>query len=91
MGCLDVRRSQWCLQGSIAPHLVVGPEAPNDHLASSRASVKPMSWQARASHEPANRRPAPSDGSAPLQASASAVTGELAASCSRQLVSPKKG
>ena len=41
--------------------------------------------------EPANRHPAPSDGSAPLPASASAVMGELAAPCSRQLVSPEGG
>ena len=41
--------------------------------------------------EPANRRPAPSDGSEPLPKRASAVTGEHAASCSRQLVSPEVG
>jgi hypothetical protein len=35
--------------------------------------------------EPTNRRPAPGDGYAPLPASASAVTGEQAAACSRQL------
>jgi len=41
--------------------------------------------------EPANRRPAPVAGSAPLPDNASAVTGEHAASCSRQLVSAKRG
>jgi hypothetical protein len=42
------------------------------------------------SPEPANRRPAPSDQSAPLPAS-SAVTGEKAASSSRQLGPPEGG
>jgi hypothetical protein len=42
------------------------------------------------SPEPANRRPAPSEGSAPLPASISAVTGEKAALCSRQL-GPSEG
>jgi hypothetical protein len=42
------------------------------------------------SFEPANRRPAPGDGSAPLPASAS-VTGEQAANCSRQLGPPEGG
>jgi hypothetical protein len=41
--------------------------------------------------EPTNRRPAPDDGSAPLPASASEVTGEQAATCSRQLGSPEGG
>ena len=41
--------------------------------------------------EPANRRPAPRDGSAPLPVSALAVTGELVASCSRQVVSAEGG
>ena len=41
--------------------------------------------------EPANRRPAPSDGPVPLPKSASGVKGEHAASCSRQLVSPEGG
>ena len=40
---------------------------------------------------PKNRRPHPGDGSAFLPACASAVTGELAAACSRQLVSPEAG
>ena len=40
--------------------------------------------------EPANRRPAPSEWSAPLPVSAPAVTGEQAASCSRQL-GPSEG
>jgi hypothetical protein len=43
------------------------------------------------SFEPANRHPAPNDGSAPLPASASAVTGEKAAACSRQLELPEGG
>jgi hypothetical protein len=42
------------------------------------------------SPEPANRRPTPSDGSAPLPAT-SAVTGEQAASSSRQLRPPEGG
>ena len=42
------------------------------------------------SSEPANRRPAPIAGSAPLSAS-SAVTGEQAATCSRQLGPPEGG
>jgi hypothetical protein len=42
------------------------------------------------SSEPANRRPAHTAGSAPLPATSS-VTGEQAATCSRQLVSPKGG
>jgi len=41
--------------------------------------------------ESANRRPSPGDGSTPLPASASAVTGELAAACSRQFLSLRKG
>jgi hypothetical protein len=43
------------------------------------------------SSEPANRRPAPCEGSAPLPARAPAVTGEQAASCSRQLGPPEGG
>jgi hypothetical protein len=43
------------------------------------------------SREPAKRRSTPSDGSAPLQASTSAVTGEQAASSSRQLGPPDGG
>jgi hypothetical protein len=43
------------------------------------------------SPEPANRHPAPSEGSAPLPASTSAVTGEQAASSSRQLGPPEGG
>jgi hypothetical protein len=43
------------------------------------------------SHEPANRRLAPSDGSAPLPASTSAITGEHATSSSRQLRPPEGG
>jgi len=43
------------------------------------------------SSEPANRRPAPSEGSAPLPASAPAVTGEQAASFSRQICPPEVG
>ena len=43
------------------------------------------------SAEPANRRPAPGEGCAPLPASAPAVTGEQAASCSRQLGPPEGG
>jgi hypothetical protein len=42
------------------------------------------------SSEPANRRPAPTAGSAPLPATSS-VTGEQAATCSRQVVSPEGG
>jgi hypothetical protein len=41
------------------------------------------------SSEPANRRPAPSEGFGPLPASASAVTGDLAASCNS--VHPRVG
>jgi hypothetical protein len=43
------------------------------------------------SFEPANRRPTPGDGSAPLPASASAVTGEEAAACSWQAGPPEGG
>ena len=43
------------------------------------------------SSEPANRRPTPSEGSAPLHASAPAVTSDQAASCSRQLGPPGCG
>jgi hypothetical protein len=43
------------------------------------------------SFEPANRRPPPDDGTAPLPASASDVTGEKAATCSRQLEPPEGG
>jgi hypothetical protein len=43
------------------------------------------------SFEPANRCPAPGDGFVPLPASASAVTGEQAADCRRQLGPPKGG
>jgi len=39
--------------------------------------------------EPSNRRPLPNGWSAPLLKSASAVTGQHAASCSRQGVSPE--
>jgi hypothetical protein len=42
------------------------------------------------SSEPANRRPAPGAGSAPLPAT-SEVAGEQAATCSRQLVPPERG
>jgi hypothetical protein len=41
--------------------------------------------------EPANRSPAPGDGSAPLHKSASAVTGEQAATCRRQLGASEGG
>jgi hypothetical protein len=50
MVCLEERRSQWCLQRSETPHLVVGPESLNDHRDCSRESVSPTRWQARASH-----------------------------------------
>ena len=42
------------------------------------------------SSEPANRRPAPTAASAPLPVT-SAVTGEQAATCSRQLGPPREG
>jgi hypothetical protein len=69
---------------------VEGPEPHNDQLDSSRASAKPTSWLASGDlSETANRRPAPSEGSAPLPPSAPEVTGEQAASCGRQLGPPE--
>jgi len=65
------------------------PLRPSRQLAGKRkASELPNSGD---SSEPANRRPAPSEGSATLPASASAVTGELPAACSRQLGPPEGG
>jgi len=70
-------RSTTSASGARTPHrlpsLLAGKRKANE-LASSGDSS-----------EPANRRPAPGAGSAPLPA----VTGEHAASCSRHLVSPR--
>jgi hypothetical protein len=75
---------------STAPRGGVGvPQRSSRQLAGNR---KPNELSSSGdSSEPANRRPAPSEGSAPLPASASTVTGELAASCSWQLGPPEGG
>jgi hypothetical protein len=75
---------------STAPRDRAGaPQRPSGQLAGKRkANVLASSGD---SSEPANRRPAPSEGSAPLPASAPAVTGEQAAWCSRQLGPPEGG
>jgi hypothetical protein len=65
------------------------PQRPTGQLAGKRKPNKLAS--SGDSAEPANRRPAPSEECAPLPASAPAVTGEQAASCSRQLGSPEGG
>jgi hypothetical protein len=65
------------------------PQRPTGQLAGKRKANELAS--SGESSEPANRRPAPYDGPAPLPASAPAVTGEHAASCSRQLGPPEGG
>ena len=65
------------------------PQRPSRQLAGKRKANELAS--SGDSSEPANRSPAPSEGSAPLPASASAVTGELDTSCSRQLGPPECG
>jgi hypothetical protein len=65
------------------------PQRPSGQLAGKRKAKELASTGE--SFEPSNRRPAPGDGSAPLPASASAVTGEQAATCSRQLVPSEEG
>ena len=65
------------------------PERPSGQLMGKHKANKLAS--SGESFEPANRRPAPSNGSAPLPASASAVMGEKAAACSRQLRPPVGG
>jgi hypothetical protein len=65
------------------------PQRPNGQLAGKRKANELA--RSGDSSEPANRRPAPSEGSAPLPASVPAVTGEQAASCSRQLGPPEGG
>ena len=65
------------------------PQRTSGQLAGKRkANELPSSGD---SSEPANRLSAPSEGSAPLPTSGSAVTGELAASCSGQLGPPEGG
>ena len=66
-----------------------GPKRTSGLLVGKRKAIELAS--SGDSSEPANRRPAPSEGSAPLPASAPAVTGEQAASCSRQLGPPEGG
>ena len=65
------------------------PERTSGHLAGKRKANELAN--SGDSSEPANWRPAPSEGSAPLPASAPAVTGEQAASGSRQLGPPEDG
>jgi hypothetical protein len=62
---------------------------PSGQLAGKRKSNELAS--SGVSFEPANWRPASNDGSTPLPASAPAVTGEEAATCSRQRGSPEGG
>jgi hypothetical protein len=64
-------------------------QGPSRQLADKRKATEMAS--SGDSSEPVNRRPATSERSAPLPASASAGTGELAASCSRQLGPPEGG
>ena len=74
---------------STAPGGVAGaPQRPSGQLPGKR---KNKLGSLGDSSEPANRRPAPSEGSTPLPSSASAVTGEIATSCSRQLGPPESG
>jgi hypothetical protein len=65
------------------------PQRPTRQLADKR-KANDLAFSGESS-ETANRRPAPSEGSAPLPASAPAVTGEQAASCCRQLGPPEGG
>ena len=64
------------------------PQRPSSQLAGKRKANELASSDD--SSEPANRRPAPGTGSAPLPAT-SAVTGEQAVTCSRQLGPPEGG
>jgi hypothetical protein len=75
---------------STAPRGCAGaPQRPSGQLAGKRKANELAS--PGDSPEPANRRPAPGEGSAPLPASATAVTGEQADSCSQQLDPPEVG
>jgi hypothetical protein len=65
------------------------PQRPSGQLTGKRKANELAS--SRESLEPANRRPALEHGFTPLPASAPAVTGEQAATCSRQLGSPEGG
>ena len=66
-----------------------GPERPSGQLAGKRKTNELASSGGLS--EPANRRPAPSEGSARPPAIASKVTGEQAAPSSRQLGPPEGG
>jgi hypothetical protein len=77
---------------STAPRGLAGappPQRPSGQLAGKRKANELAS--SGDSSDPGSRRPAPSEGSAPLPASAPIVTGEQAASCSRQLGPPEGG
>ena len=75
---------------STAPWGVVGaPQRTSGQLVGKRKANELVS--SGDTSEPTNRRPAPSEGSAPLPASAPAVTGKEAESCSRQLGQPEGG
>jgi hypothetical protein len=75
---------------STAPRSWAGAhQRPSGQLAGKRKANELAS--SGDSFAPANRRPEPSEGSAPMPASAPAVTGEQAASCSRQLGPPEGG
>jgi hypothetical protein len=65
------------------------PQRPTGQLAGKGKANKLSS--SGDSSEPVKSCPAPCDGSAPLPASAPAVTGEQAATCSRQLGPPEGG
>ena len=64
------------------------PQRPSSQLAGKRKANE-LASSADLS-EPANRRPAPGAGYAPLPTT-STVTGEQAATCSRQLGPPREG
>ena len=71
------------IRGTTSGGEVRDPQRPQGHHTGKRKANELAS--SGESFEPTNRRPAPDDGSAPLLASASVVTGEQAATCSRQI------
>jgi hypothetical protein len=79
------------IAGSRSTTSTVGPEPLNVHRVSSRQEKTNELESSGVSFEPANRHPAPGKESAPLLASASAITGEQAATCNRQLWPPERG
>ena len=83
------KKRPWCPPGAASGGEAGASQRTSRQLAGKRkANAVASSGE---SFEPANRRTAFGNGSAPLPASASAVTGDKAAACSRQLRPPEGG